>query len=95
MTVNLLGFCLNQNFGLVGRHDVVIERLQGEVSCSLHIEYGTYFFAGLERVLYDFLSVSADLGVVFPVLRWLDTIDAFGAESTSGYVLKGHLLSVA
>ena len=87
MAIDLLGLCLNQDFGFIGRHDVVVERLDGTVSGGGNIENSCHLFPGLERVFHDFLSVAADLGVMLTVEHRLDAINAFCTICTGSHFL--------
>jgi len=92
--IDRLRFCLDENLRFIGRQDVVIETLQGAVACRLHIEDGSHFLTGLEGVFHNLFSVTADLGIMFPIVHRLDAIDAFHAVGSGGYFLDSHLLGL-
>ena len=91
MTVDRFRFRLDQNQFLVGRHDVVVERLDRTISCRSHVEYRSYLLARLERVFHDTFLVSTHLRIKFAVQHRLDAVDVLCTIGTLCHILEADL----
>ena len=91
MTVDGFCVCLNQNQFFVGRHDIIVERLYGAISCRSNIEYRFYFLARFERVFHDTFFVRTHLRVMFSVQHWFDAVDALCTVGSLCHILQADL----
>ena len=92
MAVNRFGFCLDQNQFFGGRKNIIIEGLQVAVACRGHIEKGSDFFSGLERVFDNSFVIAADLGVMLAVQHGFQSADTLCPVSSLSDVPQCYFL---